>query len=62
MELDALTVTVEPYQDEWVDYLDKKHEYTNYKMTNEGLWKSFQERWLLPIRVDYATLMDMAGP
>ncbi|KAK0244987.1 hypothetical protein EDD85DRAFT_799192 [Armillaria nabsnona] len=59
-ELDALTATVEPYQDEWVDYLDKKHEYTNYRMTNEELWKSFQEKWLLPIRVDYATLMDMA--
>ncbi|KAK0475243.1 hypothetical protein IW261DRAFT_1568173 [Armillaria novae-zelandiae] len=60
MELDAITATVEPYQDEWVDYLDKKHEYTNYKMNNEELWKSFQHRWLLPIRVDYATLLDMA--
>ncbi|KAK0199523.1 hypothetical protein DFS33DRAFT_1367648 [Desarmillaria ectypa] len=59
-ELDALTATIEPYQDEWVDYLDKKHECTNYKITDEELWKKFQEKWLLPIRVDYAVLMDMA--
>ncbi|KAK0476937.1 hypothetical protein EDD18DRAFT_1212444 [Armillaria luteobubalina] len=60
-ELDALTATVEPYQDEWVDdYSGKKHKYTNYRMNNEELWKSFQKRWLLPGRVDYATLMDMA--
>ncbi|KAK0448463.1 uncharacterized protein EV420DRAFT_1566898 [Desarmillaria tabescens] len=56
----ALTVTVEPYQDEWVDYLDKKHEYTNYRMTDEELWKKFQEKWLLPVKVDYAFLVDMA--
>ncbi|KAG7440068.1 uncharacterized protein BT62DRAFT_997967 [Guyanagaster necrorhizus] len=61
VDLDALAATAEPYQDEWIDFLEQKHEYTNYKMTDEELWKQFQQKWLLPSEADYADIMRMAG-